>query len=93
MLNHIEANRKVKKLYITPILLVSLGLIAFIFIYWITSNGTGISDDSVYYLTNAQSLITNRGFSPTAHFPPAYPVLLAIVGFFQQGDLLKRLVC
>lgn len=61
--------------------------------YWIIAWGPGISQDSIVYLKTAQSLLSGEGFyesnKPLTHFPPIYPLLIAVAGFFQKGDLLQ----
>jgi hypothetical protein len=89
LLKRMEMSRTSKIIYIALLLFVTFGFFSTYFMYRVIPNGPGVSDDSVSYFENARSLITGNGFTPTAHFPPAYPMLLAIVGIFQQGDLLQ----
>jgi len=73
------------------ILLGAMSLFAFIGMSWITSNGSGISPDSLGYIETSQSLLEGKGFyylgEPMTHWPPVYPSLLALVGFFQDDKI------
>jgi len=56
---------------------------------WITPNGSGVSPDSTIYIEGAKSLLSGKGFfqngDPIIHFPPLYPIFLAIVGLFENN--------
>lgn len=56
----------------------------------VTRQGVGVSPDSTIYIKAARSLLAGNGFSvdgePLTHFPPVYPMLLALTGFLQQED-------
>ncbi len=58
---------------------------------WVTSHGIGISTDSTRYITIANNLIAGRGFStnglPITHYPPVYPIILAIVSYLGNNPL------
>jgi 4-amino-4-deoxy-L-arabinose transferase-like glycosyltransferase len=62
-----------------------------LFMWWITANGVGVNTDATFYLKMAESIRTGQGVmvdgKPMAHFPPLYPLALAVTGLF-QGDLL-----
>jgi hypothetical protein len=51
---------------------------------WTTRSGPGLSPDSLKYLLLARSLAGGHGFrylgAPAAHYPPGYPLLLAMTG-------------
>lgn len=66
-----------------PIALVLFaGAGAFILWLWISTYGPGISPDSVVYLETAVSVASGEGFfangEPVTHYPPVYPLLLAL---------------
>ena len=54
--------------------------------------GPGISPDSTKYFEVAKSLLSGNGFYGSdfsvSHYPPVYPILLAIVNFFNGDNLL-----
>lgn len=81
------------------LLFVIAGVCASILMYWITAQGAGVSLDSIRYIETASSLLKGNGFSfggkPVSIFPPGYPFLLSIVGFFQDGNVryASRLLC
>ncbi len=73
----------------STIVLISLFMLvmatAIVFLLWVTANGIGVSPDSISYIETAESLIAGKGFyigeKPATHYPPVYPVILAITGF------------
>jgi hypothetical protein len=81
------------------VLFAVAGGCAFILMFCITPYGPGVSPDSVRYIETARSLLAGSGFyvqgQPMSHYPPFYPLLLAIVGTFQHNDVLEagRLLC
>jgi hypothetical protein len=57
-------------------------------------SGLGISPDSIYYLSTADSIIAGKGFyqfdgKPFVMFPVGYPILLSILKVFFGGSFLK----
>ncbi len=74
------------------IYLLILPLIGAYTVMWLTPRAVGISPDSTIYLAGAQSLLAGTGYAldgaPITHFPPLFPLLLAVVGFFQH-DLVQ----
>ena len=74
--------------------LVLLALIGVIFALLSTSRyGAGLSPDSVSYISTARNLIKGEGFitnydEPIVHWPPLYPVLLALIGAIFGTDPL-----
>jgi hypothetical protein len=56
------------------------------------SFGLGVSPDSIVYVETARSLLKGDGFqargSPMTHYPPTYPILLAIIGLVGNHDIL-----
>ncbi len=73
-------------------LLALVGLGASLVMFWVTACGAGVSPDSVGYLSTASSLLAEKGFmdgdAPMTAYPPLYPFLLALGGFFHQGNVL-----
>jgi hypothetical protein len=73
--------------------IIVFGICASFLIYWITVWGPGVSPDSIIYLQTAKSLLSGKGFyvdnKPMTHYPPTYPLMLAAVGYFYQGDLIQ----
>jgi len=69
-----------------------VGLCASAVMYQITAQGPGVNPDSIVYIEAAQSVLTGHGFfvdgQPMTHFPPVFPLLLAVVGSFTGGDIL-----
>lgn len=53
-----------------------------------TPFGLGLNDDSVAYIAGARSILSGNGYreawlasnGPVTHFPPGYPVALAVIG-------------
>jgi len=76
-----------------PLLIILAGACASILMFWITDYGPGVSPDSTTYIETARNLLAGNGFTvggkPMTHYPPAYPLLLSIVGLFQHGDILQ----
>ena len=58
------------------------GTVAFILLFWTSAYGPGVSPDSIIYLETAVSVASGEGFyangEPMTHYPPAYPLLLAV---------------
>ncbi|OGV57694.1 MAG: hypothetical protein A2X49_17120 [Lentisphaerae bacterium GWF2_52_8] len=85
--------------YIALALISLMGIYASVLMFWITSHGPGIYPDSVTYIETARNLLLGNGFLadglPMTHYPPLYPLLLAMLGFFQDIDILQaaRLLC
>jgi hypothetical protein len=81
------------------VLIASSAIGAFFLMFWVTQRAPGVSPDSVTYIETAQSLLDGKGFfpgsRPMTHFPPVYPLLLSIFGYFYHGDILQagRLLC
>ncbi|HOS64080.1 MAG TPA: glycosyltransferase family 39 protein [Candidatus Latescibacteria bacterium] len=69
-----------------------IGACAFFAILWITAGGIGVSPDSTIYIDTARNLLAGNGFvargAPMTHFPPLYPILLAVSGSF-GSDILE----
>jgi hypothetical protein len=65
------------------ILIFLAGIIAFIWLFSITTYGPGVSPDSTVYIETADNILAGNGFyagnEPVTHYPPLYPLLLAIV--------------
>ncbi|MDD5727416.1 MAG: hypothetical protein PHV59_02525 [Victivallales bacterium] len=75
------------------VLIFLFGVCASALMYWITSQGPGVSPDSIIYLNTADSLLTGNGFTaigkPMTHYPPVFPLLLAGTVFFTGTDILS----
>ena len=76
------------------LMLVALaGVGATLLMFWLTAVGPAVQPDSIIYMGTAQSILGGDGFlfggQPMTHFPPGYPLLLALVGLFQDGDVLQ----
>ena len=74
-------------------LIVLAGSCAFILMYWITSQGTGVSPDSTAYIEAARSLLAGNGLfvhdKAMTHYPPGYPLLIGMVDLLHPGDVLQ----
>ena len=80
-------------------LIMLAGVCASLLMWWITDLGPGVSPDSTVYIETAKNVLAGKGFSaggePATYggaygdSPPAYPLLLAIVGLSQNGDILR----
>jgi hypothetical protein len=73
-------------------ILVVAAILALTVMLWITHNGPGVSADSTVYIQTAASVLAGHGFyangGPLTHYPPIYPILLALVSFLQP-DILQ----
>jgi 4-amino-4-deoxy-L-arabinose transferase-like glycosyltransferase len=67
------------------------GLAASALIWWATSHGAGVSPDSAIYLGVARSIRDGAGFMmdgrAVTHFPPGYPLLLAITSLVSRDPI------
>jgi hypothetical protein len=72
------------------IVLILIGVIAGSIMLIFTPGGAGVTDDSVFYLSGAQSILERGDLSwpvggeerePLTHFPPLYPLVLAGSGW------------
>ena len=57
-------------------------------------SGLGISPDSIYYLSTADSIIAGKGFyqfdgKPFVMFPVGYPILLSLIKVIVGSSFLK----
>ena len=79
------------RIYGISILLIVM-VTTFTLYYYATINGLGISPDSITYIDTASSLLEGKGFfvgkSPMTHYPPVYPIILAISGIFNP-DIVR----
>ncbi|MBN1473701.1 MAG: hypothetical protein JW914_03715, partial [Syntrophaceae bacterium] len=81
------------------VLIIISGFCTSILMFWITVYGPGVGPDSVEYIETARNLLAGNGFytggKPLNQFPPGYPFILAVAGFFYNGDVLYagRLIC
>ena len=83
-----------QKRQMSPLLfLVPIGMCASFLILWITALGPGVGPDSTTYIDIAISILSGKGFfaggRPMTHFPPGYPLLLSLAGYFQHHDMLQ----
>ncbi len=83
-------NRRQFKIFV---LIALAWVFASIQMFYVTDYGLGVSPDSISYIDAARNLLAGDGFfarsKPLVHWPPVYPLLLAGVGLFQQGDILQ----
>jgi hypothetical protein len=74
-------------------LILLAGGCAVMLMYWITDVGPGVSPDSTAYIEAARSLRAGDGFlvqgEVMTHFPPGYPLLIAMVDWLHPGDVLQ----
>jgi 4-amino-4-deoxy-L-arabinose transferase-like glycosyltransferase len=74
------------------LLIFTAGLIAFVWLLLITTYGLGASPDSTVYIETADNLMAGKGFhangEPLTHYPPLYPLLLAIAKSAVPDSLL-----
>ena len=77
---------------------IALSLIAVIGVILVlraTSNGLGLSDDSIAYIAGARSMAAGDGYreawlasnQPVTHFPPGFSSILAFLGLFGADPL------
>ncbi len=61
-------------------------------ILWATSFGIGVSPDSITYINTARNILEKHRIvangSPVTHYPPVYPMVLALWGSI-HGDVLS----
>ena len=64
-------------------------LLSFVIMLLITPYGSGVTPDSTTYIAAAKSLLSGNGFAERGltltHYPPLYPVFLALMGFFENN--------
>jgi hypothetical protein len=64
---------------------VLVAALASFILFWVTTNGIGVSPDSTIYIETARNLLAGKGFyevrDPMTQYPPVYPILLAMSGF------------
>ncbi|MEK6590907.1 MAG: hypothetical protein AABZ11_09545 [Nitrospinota bacterium] len=76
--------------------LSALSIIGIIVLLFSTRSGIGISPDSATYIGVSRNVLTGKGLilpfgseaTPMTHYPPLFPVVLAILGF-SGGDPLN----
>ena len=76
----------------TTIIFIFILILAFITAIvihlWVTENGEGINPDSVSYIASANNILKGNGLftrGVSSHFPPIYPIILTIIGFFNSN--------
>jgi hypothetical protein len=71
---------------------LALAVLAASALLYSTVLGIGVSPDSVSYLGAAESLLSGNGLeyehAPSTHFPPLYPILLAMAAAVSRTDAL-----
>ena len=71
---------------IISLAIIIAGIAGSLLIWGMMSHGPGVSPDSAIYIGTAQNLLAGRGLTldgaPMNHFPPLYPLMLAIGGWF-----------
>ncbi len=76
---------------ILPVFIVC-SLAAFLLLLYVTSTGSVVdSFDSTVYIETARSVLSGNGFQydgkPMTHYPPVYPLLLALSGLMKVDPL------
>ncbi len=80
-----------------PWLFIVLSLAGMAELLYTTHTGPGVSPDSVQYIYAARTFAEGRGFlsiyedggnGAATHYPPGYPVALAVAAFFTPGGSL-----
>lgn len=78
-------------------LFILLSLVGMAELVWTTRTGPGVSPDSVQYIYSACTFAEGRGFlslyddagqGAATHYPPGYPVALAVAAFFTPDGSL-----
>ncbi|HEY9528625.1 MAG TPA: hypothetical protein VIR02_16160, partial [Anaerolineales bacterium] len=77
------------------IALCLIAVIGVVLVLRATSNGLGLSDDSIAYIAGARSMAAGDGYreawlasnQPVTHFPPAFSSVLAFFGLFGADPL------
>jgi 4-amino-4-deoxy-L-arabinose transferase-like glycosyltransferase len=77
------------------IALCLIAVIGVVLVLRATSNGLGLSDDSIAYIAGARSMAAGEGYreawlasnQPVTHFPPAFSSVLAFFGLFGADPL------
>lgn len=73
-------------------LICVFGVSASAVMHIVTAQGPGVSPDSTVYIEAARTLLDGKGLfvdgQPLTHYPPVFPLLLALVGTFTGGDVL-----
>lgn len=73
------------------VLLAIAGIAGVVLVLLITSRGIGVGYDSIFYLSSAENFVRGLGLRwpagtdelvPLVHYPPLYPLLLAMVYWF-----------
>ena len=81
--------------FLSIVLLVLIGILGIVLVLRATPEGLALSDDSIAYIAGARSMLAGEGYreawlasnGPVTHFPPAYPALLAFIGWFGLDPL------
>lgn len=80
-----------------PWLFILLSVAGMAELLYTTRTGPGVSPDSVQYIFSARTFAEGRGFlsiyadggnGAATHYPPGYPVALAVAAFFTPGGSL-----
>jgi len=86
-----------RKSYVYLSILLLLITTAVVIIYQVTRQGIGVTPDSIFYLCAADNLLKGNGlvtisgkadFIPMTHFPPLYPLLIALGQFIGVKQLV-----
>ncbi len=76
---------------IISLAIIIAGIAGSLLIWGMMSHGPGVSPDSAIYIGTAQNLMAGRGLTldgaPMNHFPPLYPLMLAIGGWFTHDAI------
>ena len=86
----ISENKNIQNQYIIALILIT-GFLLSILMFFLLQHGSGVTPDSTIYMDAAESFMSGKGFKVDGefmtHYPPFYPILLAIVGYF-TADIL-----
>ena len=89
----INPSKRGKRGFVLIVLMVFLGGLSSVLMYWITSCGPGVSPDSTMFIEAARSVHSGDGFyihgKPVTLTPPVYTFLISIAGLFSNGDMLR----
>jgi hypothetical protein len=82
-----------RKLSALVLAMLLAGTCASILTFWTTAYAPGVTPDSAVYIETARNLFSKNSFfaygEPFTHYPPTYPLLLALGGVLESGHVLQ----